>query len=101
MIERVIRCCVVNRLLVVIISVVVGVVGLWAIPRTSIDAVPDISDVQVIVATDWPGRSPDLIESQITYPVVSSLVSAPRVRAVRGVTEFGVSYVYVVFEDGT
>jgi Cu(I)/Ag(I) efflux system membrane protein CusA/SilA len=101
MVERIIRWSVANRLLVVMISIGVGICGLWAIPRTSVDAVPDISDVQVIVATDWPGRSPDLIEDQITYPIVTALISAPRVHAVRGVTEFGVSYVYVVFEDGT
>jgi Cu(I)/Ag(I) efflux system membrane protein CusA/SilA len=69
--------------------------------RTPLDAVPDISDVQVIVSTEWPGRSPDLIEDQVTYPIVSALISTPRVRTVRGFTDFGISYVYVIFDDGT
>ena len=69
--------------------------------RTPLDAVPDISDVQVIVSTEWMGRSPDLIEDQITYPIVSALISTPRVKAVRGFTDFGISFVYVIFEDGT
>ena len=68
---------------------------------TPLDAVPDISDVQVIVSTEWAGRSPDLIEDQITYPLVTALLSTPRVRTVRGFTDFGISYVYVIFEDGT
>jgi len=101
MVERIIQWCVVNRILVVTLSLAVGGWGLWAIPRTPLDAVPDTSDVQVVVATDWPGRSPDLIEDQITYPIVSVLVSAPRVQAVRAVTEFGVSFVSVIFNDGT
>src|SRR5207248_3612184 len=66
-----------------------------------LDAVPDISDVQVIVSTEWIGRSPDLIEDQITYPIVTALISTPRVKAVRGFTDFGISYVYVIFQDGT
>ena len=69
--------------------------------RTPLDAVPDISDVQVIVATEWAGRSPDLIEDQITYPLVTALVPTPRVKAVRGFTDFGISYVYVIFDDAT
>jgi len=68
---------------------------------TPLDAVPDISDVQVIVSTEWMGRSPDIIEDQITYPIVTALLSAPRVRTVRGFTDFGISYVYVIFEDRT
>ena len=60
---------------------------------------PDISDVQVIVSTEWAGRSPDLIEDQVTYPIVSALISTPRVRSVRGFTDFGISYVYVIFDD--
>src|SRR6266699_7338680 len=69
--------------------------------RTPLDAVPDISDVQVIVSTEWMGRSPDLIEDQITYPIVSALISTPHVKAVRGFTDFGISYVYVIFQDNT
>ena len=69
--------------------------------RTPLDAVPDISDVQVIIVTEWDGRSPDLIEDQVTYPIVTALISTPRVKTVRGFTDFGISYVYVIFEDGT
>jgi len=75
--------------------------GVYAIKNIPLDAIPDISDVQVIVYTPWEGRSPDLVEDQVTYPIVSALISAPRVRTVRGFSDFGFSYVYVVFEDGT
>ena len=101
MIERIIEWCAHNRFLVFTGTLVLTAWGVWAVTATPLDAVPDISDVQVIVSTEWAGRSPDLIEDQITYPIVTALISAPRVRTVRGFTDFGVSYVYVVFEDGT
>ena len=101
MIDRVIDWCAGNRFLVFTGTVVLTVWGFWATTATPLDAVPDISDVQVIVSTEWMGRSPDLIEDQITYPLVTALISAPRVRTVRGFTDFGISYVYVIFEDGT
>ena len=101
MIERIIAWCAHHRLLVFIAANVFGVWGLYSLRMTTLDAVPDISDVQVIISTEWAGRSPDLIEDQITYPIVSALVSTPKVKGVRGFTDFGVSYVYVVFEDGT
>ena len=101
MIERIIDWCTSNRFLVLTGSVVLTLWGLWAMTATPVDAVPDISDVQVIVSTEWTGRSPDLIEDQITYPLVTALISTPRVRTVRGFTDFGISYVYVIFEDGT
>jgi Cu(I)/Ag(I) efflux system membrane protein CusA/SilA len=101
MIERVIDWCAGNRFLVFTGTLVLTFWGIWAMTATPVDAVPDISDVQVIVATPWEGRSPDLIEDQVTYPIVSALISSPRVRTVRGFTDFGISYVYVIFEDGT
>ena len=101
MIERIIEWCTRNRFLVFTGTAVLSLWGLWAMTATPLDAVPDISDVQVVVSTEWPGRSPDLIEDQITYPIITSLISAPRVRTVRGFTDFGISYVYVIFEDGT
>lgn len=101
MIERAIDWCARNRLLVFTGTFMLTAWGIWAMTATPLDAVPDISDVQVIVSTEWEGRSPDLIEDQVTYPIVTSLVSAPRVRTVRGFTDFGISYVYVIFEDGT
>ena len=101
MIERTIDWCTANRFLVCTATITLTLWGLWALGKTPLDAVPDISDVQVIVATSWEGRSPDLIEDQVTYPIVTSLLSTPRVRTVRGFTDFGISYVYVIFEDGT
>jgi copper/silver efflux system protein len=101
MIGRIIDWCAGNRFLVFTGTVVLTLWGIWAMTRTPLDAVPDISDVQVIVATEWTGRSPDLIEDQITYPIVTSLISTPHVKNVRGFTDFGISYVYVIFEDGT
>ncbi len=101
MINRIIDWCAANRFLVFTGTVILTVWGIWAMTRTPLDAVPDISDVQVIVSTEWMGRSPDLIEDQITYPIVSALISTPKVKAVRGFTDFGISYVYVIFQDGT
>src|SRR6202171_5330107 len=101
MIERIIDGCAANRFLVFTGTVMLTVWGVWAMTHTPLDAVPDISDVQGIVSTEWMGRSPDLIEDQITYPIVSALISTPHVKAVRGFTDFGISYVYVIFQDGT
>ena len=101
MIERLIDWCARNRFLVFTGTLVVTSWGIWAISATPVDAVPDISDVQVIVSTEWVGRSPDLIEDQVTYPIISALISTPGVSTVRGFTDFGISYVYVIFEDGT
>ena len=101
MISRIIAWCADNRFLAFTGSIMVTVWGIWAMTATPLDAVPDVSDVQVIVSTEWAGRSPDIIEDQVTYPIVTSLLSAPRVRTVRGFTDFGISYVYVIFEDRT
>ncbi len=75
--------------------------GYWALKNTPLDAIPDLSDTQVIIFTDWPGRSPDLVENQITYPISSTLLAAPKVQAVRGFSYFGSSFIYVIFEEGT
>jgi Cu(I)/Ag(I) efflux system membrane protein CusA/SilA len=75
--------------------------GIWSLQHVPLDALPDISDVQVIVHTGWAGEPPDVIEDQVTYPIVTSLLAAPHVKAVRAQTMLGDSYVYVVFEDGT
>ncbi len=101
MIEKIIDWCAGNRFLVFTGVVVLVFWGIWTMTQTPLDAVPDISDVQVIVSTEWMGRSPDLIEDQITYPIVTTLISTPRVKSVRGFTDFGISYVYVIFQDGT
>ncbi len=78
-----------------------AVFGFFALRKTALDAIPDLSDVQVIVFTEWSGRSPDLVEDQITYPISTSLLAAPKVKFVRGQSFFGLSFVYVIFEDGT
>jgi Cu(I)/Ag(I) efflux system membrane protein CusA/SilA len=101
MIERLVDWCARNRFLVFTATLVVTSWGIWAISATPVDAVPDISDVQVIVSTEWVGRSPDLIEDQVTYPIISALISTPGVSSVRGFTDFGISYIYVIFQDGT
>jgi Cu(I)/Ag(I) efflux system membrane protein CusA/SilA len=77
------------------------VAGLWATLRTPVDAIPDLSDVQVIVMTEWPGQAPELVEDQVTYPLSTELLKVPRTKFVRGMSQFGLSAVYVVFEDGT
>ena len=75
--------------------------GLYSVAHVPLDAIPDLSDVQVIVYTEWPGRSPTLIEDQITYPISTRFISAPKVKFVRGESMFGKSFVYLIFEDGT
>ena len=75
--------------------------GYWALQRTPLDAIPDLSDTQVIIYTEWAGRSPDLVEDQITYPISSTLLAAPKVQAVRGFSFFGTSFIYVIFNEGT
>ena len=101
MIERLIEASARNPVLVILSALLLAVWGGWAVRDVPLDAIPDLSDVQVIVYTEWQGRSPTLIEDQITYPVVTSLLAGPRVKRVRGVSEYGVSYVYVIFEDRT
>ncbi len=90
-----------NRFLVFIFTFFAVVWGIWALRNTPLDAIPDLSDVQVIIYTEWPERSPTLVEDQVTYPIVTSLLAAPKVKVVRGFSFFGVSFVYVIFEDGT
>ncbi|TAJ29366.1 MAG: efflux RND transporter permease subunit [Nitrospirae bacterium] len=101
MVERIIEYCARNRFIVFLLVFSTALGGLWAMKQTPVDALPDISDTQVIVYTTWPGRSPDLVEDQITYPIVTALLSAPKVTVVRGFSDFGYSYVYILFKDGT
>src|SRR5665213_2984513 len=93
--------CARNRFLVFTGTLGLVLAGIWAIGRIPLDALPDISDVQVIVHTPWNGEPPNIIEDQVTYPIVTSLLAAPNVKGVRAQTMFGDSYVFVVFEDGT
>jgi len=93
--------CTQNRFLVFTGTLLLVLAGIWSLRRIPLDALPDISDVQVIVHTPWTGQPPSLIEDQVTYPIVTKLLAAPHVKAVRAQTMFGDSYVFVVFEDGT
>ena len=101
MIEQIIEWSAKSKFFIYLGVVVVVAAGLWALKNTPLDAIPDLSDVQVIVFSDWSGRSPDLVEDQVTYPIVTALISAPHVKLVRGYSFFGLSFVYVIFEDGT
>src|SRR5947209_5519164 len=101
MIERLIDWSARNKFFVFLLSALAIAIGLFGIYQTPLDAIPDLSDVQVIVYTDWEGRSPDLMEDQVTYPISSLFIAAPKVKFVRGESMFGKSFVYVIFEDGT
>ena len=101
MIERIIDWCNANRFLVFIAVAGLVLGGIWSLDLIPLDALPDISDVQVIVHTEWMGQPPNVIEDQVTYPIVTTMLAAPHVKAVRAQTMFNDSYVYVVFEDGT
>src|SRR5271156_3277941 len=90
-----------NPFLIGLLTLIAACAGFYALASVSLDAVPDLSDVQVIVYTNWEGRNPSLIEDQITYPITSRFLGAPKVKAVRGLSMFGRSFVYVIFEDGT
>jgi Cu(I)/Ag(I) efflux system membrane protein CusA/SilA len=90
-----------NRFFVYVFATFLTLFGVWAAQRTPLDALPDLSDTQVIVATEWMGRNPTLIEDQVTYPIATTFLGAPKVKSVRGFTMFGMSFVYVIFEDGT
>ena len=101
LVERIIEFSGRRRLLVFLVTAALVAGGVWSAKHSQIDALPDLSDVQVIVATEWMGRSPTLIENQITYPITTTFLGAPKVKTVRGFTMFGMSFVYVIFEDGT
>jgi Cu(I)/Ag(I) efflux system membrane protein CusA/SilA len=100
-IERIIAASVRNRFLVFVFTLFAIAAGIYALKQTPLDAIPDLSDVQVIVYTDWEGRSPDLVEDQVTYPISTAFIAAPKVKFVRGESMFGKSFVYVIFQDGT
>lgn len=101
MLSRIIEACARNRFLVFTTVLLLTLAGIWSLKHIPLDALPDISDVQVIVHTAWNGQPPDVIEDQVTYPIVTSLLAAPRVKGVRAQTMLGDSYVYVIFQDGT
>ena len=101
MIARLIRWSIANRFLVLLATVIVSAWGIYAVMKTPLDALPDLSDVQVIVRTSYPGQAPRIVENQITYPMTTTMLSVPGAKTVRGYSFFGDSFVYVLFEDGT
>ena len=101
MIEKIIEGSANNKFLVILMVLFLSAAGVWALKSTPLDAIPDLSDVQVIVYTPWMGRNPTIMEDQVTYPIVTTMISAPKVKFVRGFSDFGFSYVYIIFEDGT
>src|SRR6201984_2785069 len=101
MIERIIEASARNKFLVFIFTIFAVAGGIYGLMHTPLDAIPDLSDAQVIVYTDWEGRSPDLVEDQITYPISTVFIAATKVKFVRGESMFGKSFVYVIFQDGT
>ena len=101
MIARLIRWSIANRLLVLLATVMVSAWGVVSVLKTPLDALPDLSDVQVIIRTTWPGQAPQLVENQITYPLTTTMLSVPGAKTVRGYSFFGDSFVYVLFDDGT
>src|SRR5213594_482425 len=101
MIEKIIEGSARNKFLVFLMVFFLSAWGIWALRSTPLDAIPDLSDVQVIVYTTWMGRNPSILEDQVTYPIASTILAAPKVKVVRGFSDFGYSYVYIIFEDGT
>jgi Cu(I)/Ag(I) efflux system membrane protein CusA/SilA len=101
MIAAIIRWSVANRMLVVQAALALAIAGAIAVRTTPVDALPDLSDVQVVIRTTYPGQAPQIVEDQITYPLTTTMLSVPGARTVRGYSFFGDSFVYVIFEDGT
>src|SRR5881275_2428403 len=101
MIAKLIRWSIANRFLVLLATAMVTAWGIWAMLKTPLDAIPDLSDVQVIIRTSYPGQAPQIVENQITYPLTTTMLSVPGAKTVRGYSMFGDSFVYILFEDGT
>jgi len=101
MIPMIIRVSISNRLIVLALAVMLGLAGMWAIRSTPVDAIPDLSDVQVIIKTPYPGQAPQVVEDQVTFPITTAMLAVPGATDVRGFSFFGDSFVYIVFEDGT
>ena len=99
-IEKIIEYCARNKFIVFILATAAVLAGVVALKSLPLDALPDLSDTQVIIYSRW-DQSPDLVEDQVTYPIVSSLLGVPGVKTIRGFSDFGFSYVYVIFKDGT
>ena len=101
MIARIIELSVRNRFLVLLLTAMLVGAGVWAAIHISLDAVPDLSDVQVIVITDYPGQAPQVVEDQVTYPLTTAMMGIPHAKVVRGISMFETSMIYIIFDDGT
>src|SRR5689334_8786845 len=101
MIARIIRWSIANRLLILLATLMLSAWGVFSMLMTPLDALPDLSDVQVIVRTSYPGQAPQIVEDQVTFPLTTTMLSVPGAKTVRGFSFFGDSFVYVLFEDGT
>ena len=101
MLGRIIDGAIEHRFLVLLATVAIVIVGVYALAETPVDAIPDLSDVQVIVFTEYPGQAPRIVEDQVTYPLTTQMLSVPHAKVVRGYSFFGFSFVYVIFDDGT
>ena len=101
MIESIVHYSIKNRFLVLLLAVLLAVWGVITIKQTPLDAIPDLSDIQVIVKTSYPGQAPQVVEDQVTYPLTTAMLAVPGAVNVRGYSFFGDSYVYIIFEDGT
>ncbi|GBD95096.1 cation efflux system protein CusA [bacterium BMS3Abin05] len=101
MLEKIIEYSVRNRFLILMFAVILGAAGLYALLNTPVDAIPDLSDVQVIVYTKYPGQAPQVVEDQVTYPLTTAMMAVPYAKVVRGYSFFGTSFVYIIFKDGT
>ena len=100
MIAGLIRASIANRFLVLLGTAMLSVWGVWAVLNTPLDALPDLSDVQVIIRTTLPGQAPQIVENQVTYPLTTTMLSVPGAKTVRGYSYFGDSFVYILFDDG-
>jgi Cu(I)/Ag(I) efflux system membrane protein CusA/SilA len=101
MITKLIDASLKNRFMVLILAAVLIAIGLWSVKNTPLDAIPDLSDVQVIIFTEFPGQAPQVVEDQVTYPLTTAMLAVPRAKVVRGYSFFGLSFVYIIFDDGT
>ncbi|MCC6907873.1 MAG: efflux RND transporter permease subunit [Phycisphaerales bacterium] len=101
MIARLIDWCIANRLLVVLLTACLIGAGIWSAQHITVDAIPDLSDVQVVIRTEYPGQAPQIVEDQVTYPLTTAMLAVPLAKVVRGYSMFGSSFVYIIFEDGT
>jgi len=90
-----------DRFIVLLAAIILGSAGLWSFKNMPLDAIPDLSDVQVIVFTKYPGQAPQVVEDQVTYPLTTAMLAVPKAKVVRGYSFFGLSFVYIIFEDGT